>query len=240
MMVRHGYQIRDLTAGHLTLYASGALLFAPATLLASFNFILSIALFVIASGLACLETAANPYITVLGDPSQSRASLELCAVFQRPGILYRATESVAPYFSRIPRVRFHFKVPVTYAAIAVVVTVIAVLIRRAPLPEIEEELQATQTLAPSPWRQRHFAAAVIAQFFYVAAQVGVGTFFINCPSPNINSIDSSHALIPAVDGIVYHFLLVDASAGTALMRLVPPALLLTIYAFINVALCASG
>lgn len=231
LMNRHGYKFGILLG--LSLYALGAVLFAPATLLASFNFFL-FALFVIACGLACLETAANPYITVLGEPSQAERRLNLSQSFNGLGSFLGPLIGGALFFSRTPG-PVSLRVPVTYAAIAAVVMVIAGLIRRAPLPEIEEELDSTQTLAPSLWSQGHFVGAVVAQFFYVAAQVGVGTFFINYVTEH-QGVDSSHASFLLSIGLLAF--LVGRFAGTALMRRVSPARLLTLYAFINVALCA--
>lgn len=231
LMSRRGYKFGILLG--LSLYALGALLFAPATLMASFNFFL-LALFVIACGLACLETAANPYITVLGEPSQAERRLNLSQSFNGLGSFLGPLIGGALFFSRTPG-PVSLRVPVTYAAIAGVVMVIAALIRRAPLPEIEEELDNTQTLAPSLWSQGHFVGAVAAQFFYVAAQVGVGTFFINYVTEH-QGVDSSHGSFLLSIGLLAF--LVGRFAGTALMRRVSPTLLLTLYAFINVALCA--
>ncbi|WP_414705648.1 MFS transporter, partial [Pseudomonas sp.] len=74
LMDRFGYKAGILLG--LCLYAAGALLFMPAANAASFPFFL-FALFVIALGLGCLETAANPYATVLGDPKGAERRLNL-------------------------------------------------------------------------------------------------------------------------------------------------------------------
>src|ERR1041385_265971 len=81
-MNKYGYK-KGIIAG-LLLYVVGALLFYPSTQQASFNFFL-VALFIIASGLACLETAANPYITVLGKPETSEFRLNLSQCFNGVG-----------------------------------------------------------------------------------------------------------------------------------------------------------
>src|SRR5215211_4870902 len=81
-MNRFGYK-RGIIMG-LLMYAFGAFLFYPAAQQASFNFFL-LALFVLASGLTCLETAANPYITVLGKPETSEFRLNLSQSFNGVG-----------------------------------------------------------------------------------------------------------------------------------------------------------
>src|SRR5688500_2049571 len=77
-MNRYGYK-KGIIAG-LLLYAFGAFLFYPAAQQANFNFFLA-ALFILASGLACLETAANPYVTILGKPETSEFRLNLSQSF---------------------------------------------------------------------------------------------------------------------------------------------------------------
>src|SRR5580693_5717000 len=81
-MNRFGYK-KGILLG-LLLYAIGALLFYPSAQLLNFNFFL-VSLFIIAAGLACLETAANPYITVLGKPETSEFRLNLSQSFNGVG-----------------------------------------------------------------------------------------------------------------------------------------------------------
>jgi MFS transporter, FHS family, L-fucose permease len=209
LMRRRGYKFGILLG--LCLYALGALLFAPATLCGSFDFFL-LALFVIACGLACLETAANPYVAIMGDPALAERRLNFAQSFNGLGSFIGPLIGGALFFSRATVGPVSIRVPVTYAAIAVVVLVIAALILR------------------------HFAGAVVAQFCYVAAQVGVGTFFINYVTEHQKSIDSSHASFLLSIGLLAF--LVGRFTSTALMRRVAPSTLLTLYAVINIALCA--
>src|SRR6476620_3279338 len=81
-MKKYGYK-KGIIAG-LLLYAGGACLFYPSAQQSSFNFFL-LSLFVLASGLACLETAANPYITVLGEAKTSAFRLNLSQCFNGVG-----------------------------------------------------------------------------------------------------------------------------------------------------------
>ena len=175
LMRRRGYKFGILLG--LCLYALGALLFAPATLCGSFDFFL-LALFVIACGLACLETAANPYVAILGDPALAERRLNFAQSFNGLGSFIGPLIGGALFFSRATAGPVSIRVPVTYAAIAVVLLIIAALIRGAPLPEVvEEQVSSAASEARSLWSQGHFAGAVVAQFCYVAAQVGVGHVF---------------------------------------------------------------
>ena len=127
-------------------------------------------------------------------------------------------------------------VQTTYVVIAVFVALIAVLIARTPMPFIHEETLTTDAAGSRPLRQqRHLQYAVIAQFFYVAAQVGIGAFFINSVTEHANGISSKHASF-LLSGAMVCFL-GGRFLGTALMGRIAPATLLYVYAAINVVLC---
>src|SRR5450631_2471331 len=137
LMNRYGYK-RGILLG-LLLYALGALLFVPATLSSNFEFFL-FALFVIASGLACLETAANPYVTLLGDPVSSERRLNFSQSFNGLGSFLGPMIGGAFFFSTVAANSNASRVQMTYVVIAVVVIFIAMMIWRTPMPEFREEL----------------------------------------------------------------------------------------------------
>ena len=218
----------------LALFAAGALLFIPATSAGQFEFFL-FALFVIACGLACLETAANPYVTFLGAPETSERRLNLSQSFFGVGSFIGPLIGGALFFSD-SAAGSSGGVKITYVAIAGIVVLLALLIARTPMPDIREEAVATADANARPLRQqRHLHFAVVAQFFYVAAQVSIGAFFINYVTEHLPGATSRYA----------SFLLFVAMAcflggrflGTALMGRVAPASLLFAYACINIALC---
>ena len=230
LMNRRGYKTGILLG--LFLFAAGALLFIPATTAAKFEFFL-FALFVIACGLGCLETAANPYVTFLGAPEKSEQRLNLSQSFNGLGSFVGPLIGGALFFGGDDR---HGNVQATYVAIAAVVALIAVLIARTPMPDIRERTAALQTAADKPLRaQRHLHFAVVAQFFYVAAQVGIGAFFINYVTEHAHGISSSNAAYLLSVGLLCF--LGGRFLGTALMSRIAPATLLCAYAAINVALC---
>ncbi len=231
LMNRKGYKTGILLG--LFLFAAGALLFIPATAAREFEFFL-FALFVIACGLACLETAANPYITFLGAPEKSEQRLNLSQSFNGLGSFVGPLIGGALFFA--DGGDRHGNVQATYVVIAAVVALIAVLIARTPMPDIREKTVSLQAVIDKPLgAQRHLHFAVAAQFFYVAAQVGIGAFFINYVTEQAHGISSSNAAYLLSVGMLCF--LGGRFLGTALMSRIAPATLLCAYAAINVALC---
>ncbi|AUZ53836.1 glucose/galactose MFS transporter [Stenotrophomonas acidaminiphila] len=236
LMERHGYKTGILLG--LGLFAVGALLFIPATAAGVFEYFL-FALFVIACGLACLETAANPYATVLGPAESSERRLNLAQSFNGLGTF------IAPFiggklFFGAPAsgISGSHGVQLIYVATAIVVIAIAVLVWRTRMPEAAAGPAAPVAPARQPplLRQRHFVFAVVAQFFYVAAQVGVGAFFINYAVDHVPGLSSERAAY--LLAVALGCFLAGRFLATALMGVVPAARLLTAYAAINVVLCA--
>jgi len=229
LMNRKGYKTGILLG--LFLFAAGALLFIPATAAGQFEFFL-FALFVIACGLACLETAANPYVTFLGTPERSEQRLNLSQSFNGLGAFVGPLIGGAVFFGESSS---QSGVQITYVMIAAVVVLIAVLIARTPMPYIHEEAVSSPDVGTKPLRaQRHLLFAVVAQFFYVAAQVGVGAFFINYVTEHAHGISSQNASYLLSIGMLCF--LGGRFLGTALMGRIAPATLLATYALINVAL----
>ena len=233
-MNRYGYK-KGIIAG-LLLYAAGAFLFYPAAQQSSFNFFL-LALFIIASGLACLETAANPYVTVLGKPETSEFRLNLSQCFNGVGSFIGPIIAANLFFGDANEKSDLGSVQFVYIAIGMVVLLIAGLFVRTALPEIaeselvSESVQDTKPLSAHP----HFINAVVAQFFYVAAQVGVAALFINyCTEAGagINTPDAAYLL-----SIAMLLFTIGRFAGTALMRTIAPNKLLSLYALVNIVLC---
>ena len=238
-MQKKGYKKGIITG--LLLYATGALLFYPAAQNASFSFFL-LALFILASGLTFLETAANPYITVLGDPESSEFRLNLSQSFNGVGaflgplvggLLFFGNESSGDA-SGLESVKW------VYIAIALTVLIIAFLFLRTSMPEIKEEQFVSDTSIGDQKlsRQTHFVWAVIAQFFYVAAQVGIAALFINYCTEKGLGISNERASY-LLSGSLLLFT-IGRFAGTALMKWIAPHKLLALYAFINIILSAGA
>lgn len=235
LMDRHGYKAGILLG--LCLYAAGALLFMPAAAAASFPFFL-FALFVIACGLGCLETAANPYATVLGEPQGAERRLNLAQSFNGLGQFFGPLIGGAMFFSAGTTPASDMgSLQTTYVVIAVLVLLVAVLIARTPLPDLRAQEQALQPVAGKGlWQHREFVGGVVTQFFYVAAQVGVGAFFINYVTEHWEQMSSQRAAyLLSIAMLAFMF---GRFFSTWLMGRVSAQKLLLIYALINIALCA--
>ncbi len=168
---RYGYRVGVVVG--LLLYGIGALMFIPGEWLMSFEFFL-LSLFVIGCGLTCLETAANPYVTVLGDKESAESRLNLAQSFNGLGWI------CGPLVGSLLVLGEEGSVMLPYSIIGVTVLCVAMVFTRVKLPEIEEAV-ACEEKAPSRrlWSYGHFVFGVIALFFYVAAQTGINSFFIN-------------------------------------------------------------
>lgn len=233
-MQRHGYKA-GILAG-LSLYAIGALLFVPAAMVNNFSVFL-FALFVLACGLGCLETAANPFATVLGDPNGAERRLNLAQSFNGLGQFVGPMIGGSLFFTQASQNAAQDSVKITYVVIACVVIAIALLFKRTALPDIRESAsQHIQQPGATLWQQKHFVGGVIAQFFYVAAQVGVGAFFINYATEHWHGVtNQSAAYMLSVAMICF---MLGRFFSTWLLGRVKPAAMLAAYALINIVLCA--
>ena len=247
-MKKYGYKAG--IAFGLLLFATGSFLFYPASEMRHFGFFL-FALFVIASGLTMLETAANPYITVLGDPDSATQRLNFAqsfnglAAFLAPlmggkFILSGKTLSEAEHQAMSPDQLNAYlneeasSVQIPFILIGLVVLLVAVMIWRTSLPEIKEEEEvADQKPSGSIWGEKNLILGTTAQFFYVGAQVCISSFFIRF-SDKVAGIDEKTAAY-LLAGALAAFM-VGRFIGTYLMRFVAPPRLLALYSIINVVL----
>lgn len=235
-MQKVGYR-RGIITG-LLLYATGAILFYPAAQNASFPFFL-LALFILACGLTFLETAANPYITVLGDPKTSEFRLNLSQSFNGVGSFIGPIVGGSLFFGATSSGQDLGSVKLVYIAIAALVLLVAFLFVRTPMPEVKEEelvvnerRQSNKTL----FQHGHFVWAVVAQFFYVAAQVGIAALFINyCTEKGLGITNEKAAYLLSAGMLLFT---IGRFIGTAIMKFIAPNKLLAIYALISILLCA--
>ena len=180
---RFGYRAGVLTG--LLLYGCGALLFIPGGQIKSFEFFL-FSLFIIGCGLTCLETAANPYVTVLGEKNSAERRINLAQSFN--GLGWVCGPLVGGYFLFAGE-DSDGNISMPYAIIGVLALLVALVFSRVKLPEITSEpdtKEQTQsdTSGISLWKHKNFTFGVIALFLYVAAQTGINSFFINYATEN--------------------------------------------------------
>ncbi len=231
-MNRFGYK-NGIIAG-LLLYAVGAFLFYPSASVSSFNLFL-FSLFVLACGLTFLETAANPYITVLGKAETSSFRLNLSQSFNGVGSFIGPLIGAQLFFGASAGNLQSVKL--VYLVIGSIVLGVAFLFFRTTLPEIKEEASQEHPSAGGKrlFQRGHFTWAVVAQFFYVAAQVGMGALFINyCTEKELNISNEQASYFLSASLLLFT---IGRFAGTALMKFVRPNVLLSIYAFVNILLC---
>ncbi|HEY8396294.1 MAG TPA: L-fucose:H+ symporter permease [Flavihumibacter sp.] len=238
----------------LILYGLGALLFLPSADTRSYGLFL-FALFVIAGGATFLETTANPYITKLGDPSTATQRLNFAQSFNGVGAFLAPLIGGKLIFSGIEHSEETLKameqsgtlqaylqeeansVRLPYLVIAIVVFVLVALFFMVKLPEGEERTgtanKEEDKFSFSVLSIPQVRWAVIAQFFYVGAQVGVGSFFIRFSkrAMDLPEIPASEYLSVSMIGFM-----AGRFIGTFLMKFIAPARLLVIYAAICVLL----
>jgi len=256
---RFGYQ-RGIIFG-LILFAIGAFLFYPAAKLAAFIPFL-LALFVLACGLAFLETAANPYSIALGPKESSARRINISQSFNGLGwILGPLIGGWFIFGTEAKGEHDKFDSLVTpYMMIGCIVVAVTIVFLFIKLPEIKEEM-GTETEENPPMRNllKHpaFVLAVIAQFLYVAAQTGTNSFFINYvidaiprlkePIADIMSNlgyfgevfmpkndEQAASLILAIGGMGAFF--IGRLSGSYFMKFMAPQRLLSLYAIINTIL----
>jgi len=220
----------------LCLFAGGALLFIPASSSMSFSFFL-VALFVLASGLGCLETAANPYATLLGDSRKAEKRLNMAQSFCSLGTAIGPLIGGMLFFNNavpLDASSQHDTVKWVYVGLAIMVTVIAFLISITSMPEARSASHTPKKSSNSLLSQRNFVSGVIAQFFSMAALVGVGAFFINYATENWPGMDSQQAAW-LLSASIFLFM-AGRFISTFVMEYIAPKRLLICYALAGVVL----
>jgi FHS family L-fucose permease-like MFS transporter len=237
----------------LLLYSAGCLLFWPAAIIGQYGFFL-LALFVIASGLAFLETGANPFIALLGNPESSEQRLNFSQAFNPIGSVVGVLlgtvfifSGVEPEETKIAAMKLTgeydrflqqetMRVVKPYLALALFALVWALLIIKIKFPKFEaekSELPDSKDRFKELLQFPHFWKGVLAQFFYVGAQVGTWSYFI----PYVQDYTGQPEKIAGyfLTGTLVAFGLGRFSA-TWLMRYIQPNRLMGWYSVINVIL----
>ena len=252
-LVMHKYGYKSGIILGLCLYAAGALLFIPAASGRTFGLFLA-ALFILAAGATFLETVANPYITILGPKETSEQRLNFAQSFNGVGAFVAPIIGGKFILSGVEHTKDELNqmaangtidaylqseadtVKIPYLIIAAVVVLVTIGFLFTKLPEVKESAAADAHTGFSlkVLRHPHVMWAVIAQFFYVGAQVGVGSFFIRFSKQAMDLPEKQAAYwwgyIAMVGFMVGRFV------GTFLMRFIKPQKLLLVYAFINILL----
>jgi len=246
LMQRLGYK-RGILIG-LLVCATGTILFIPAASVRLYGFFL-FALFVMACGQSVLEVAANPYVTTLGPVESSERRLNLAQSFNSAGavlvallgsrfilsgIEHTPTELAAMNAAQLSayRVSETNMVKTPYLVITSVFLSVALLIFLTKLPEIRETnaegLQASNVKLRGAFAFRHLIKGVIAQFFYVGAQVGVASFIIRFSEFTLTGTHekaAAHYLQAHLAGFM-----IGRFTGSAVMQKIAAPRLLSVFA----------
>lgn len=246
---KFGYK-KGIISG-LLLFAIGSFLFIPAADTGQYAFFLG-ALFIIACGLTILETVANPYVSQLGDPETASRRLNFAQSFNglaatlapiigariilTKGSTDEELNAMTESARQVALAAEAASVKGPYFVLGTIILLIAIIFYFLRLPEIEQnQEQAESKNVFQALRHKHLSWAVIAQFFYVGAQVCVFSFFI-LYAVEVANIDRVVAADYLGWGCGLAFML-GRFIGVFFMRFIKSENLLAIYAIICVLLC---
>ena len=249
-MRRYSYRVGIITG--LLIAACGGLLFFPAAQVKSYGVYLCI-FFVIATGMCFLETTANPYVTVLGEPKTAPNRLNLAQSFNGLGAFISAmflsklvlsgqsyTRDTIPadypggWDGYIQMETDAMKTP--YLILALVLIAVAILLVVVNLPKVgdEDKEEKGKLIDFSTLKKPHLRWGVIAQFFYNGGQTAINSLFLVycCTYAGI-----SEETATTFFGLYMLAFLLGRWVGTMIMAKVDPTKMLTFYALANVVLC---
>lgn len=249
IMKKYGYKTGIITG--LLIFAFGSYLFIPAANTQQYTFFL-VALFIIACGLTILETAANPYASSLGDPATSTQRLNFAQSFNglaatlapiiggriilTKGYTPAQLSVMTEQGRKLALAAEASSVKMPYFILGSVLVFIAILFAFTRLPRIQQhEGHTASKNIFHALKHRHLAWGVAAQFFYVGAQVCVFSLFIlyATKSAGLTEVQTTYYL-----GLCGAAFLIGRFIGTFLMRYYSSAVLLAVYAGINILLSA--
>ena len=251
MIIRRlGYK-KTMVIG-LTMYAIGAFLFVPAAGMRVYGIFL-IALYIIAFGAAFLETSANPYIAILGDPSTSSVRLNFAQAFNGVAtvlgplvggyVIFSGVEYTPQQLAQMTpqaidtwRASEAAAVGPPYLVLGILMVLIATAIALTRYPSLPSAVTPEGTGSVfAVLRKKRVRYAVVAQFFYCGAQVGIWSLLVDFAKEAAN--------VPARTGAtVFLFSTMVAFCigrffGAWLQRYIDPARMLVIYCGCNIVLC---
>lgn len=249
IMRKYGYKSGIMIG--LVLFGIGSILFVPAANSLQYIYFLG-ALFIIACGLTFLETAANPYVTILGPPETATKRLNFSqsfnglAAFIAPAYIgpmilsgknLTKVETDAMSASELHDYLLNeaASVKMPYLILGLIILTVAVVFYFTNMPDVKDEDKegpegASFSGALQSMRLRW---GILAQFFYVGAQVCVASFFIKMATTTAGLEEDSAAKYLGFFGLAF---MLGRFAGTFLMQYIQPRKLLIVYATINILL----
>jgi FHS family L-fucose permease-like MFS transporter len=249
IMRKYGYKSGILIG--LVLFGIGALLFVPAANSLQYIYFLG-ALFVIACGLTFLETAANPYVTILGPAETATKRLNFSqsfnglAAFIAPayvGPMILSNKNLTQeQISMMPAAELHAyvveeaaSVKMPYLILGLIILAVAVVFYFTNMPDVKDENKEGVDGASfaGALKSMRLRWGILAQFFYVGAQVCVASFFIKMATTTAGIGEDAAAKFLGFFGLAF---MLGRFAGTFFMQYIQPRKLLIIYTIINICL----
>ncbi len=249
IMRKYGYKSGIMIG--LVLFGIGSILFVPAANSLQYSYFLG-ALFVIACGLTFLETAANPYVTILGPSESATKRLNLSQSFNGLAA-YIAPAYVGPMIlsgknltkdqtDAMSSTELHAyllneasSVKMPYLVLGLIILAVAVVFYFTNMPDVKDEDVAGAEGASfkGALNSIRLRWGIVAQFFYVGAQVCVGSFFIKMATTTAGLEEKTAAIFLGFSGLTF---MLGRFAGTFLMQYIEPRKLLILYATISILL----
>jgi FHS family L-fucose permease-like MFS transporter len=249
IMRKYGYKSGIMIG--LVLFGIGSILFVPAANSLQYSYFLG-ALFVIACGLTFLETAANPYVTILGPAETATKRLNFSqsfnglAAFIAPTVVgpmilsgknlteaEMARMSSTELSSYLASEAASVKMP--YLILGLIILAVAVVFYFTNMPDVkEEDVEGSEGASfAGALKSMKLRWGILAQFFYVGAQVCVGSFFIKMATTTAGLEEDTAAKYLGFFGLAF---MLGRFAGTFLMQYIQPRKLLIAYSIINILL----
>jgi FHS family L-fucose permease-like MFS transporter len=250
LIKRFGYKNSIITG--LLVFATGAFLFVPAANTRTYELFL-FALFVIGCGLTILETSANPYAAILGPAESSSKRLNLAASFN--GLAAMVAPIVGSLFilsgkthtpeqmAAMPQatkaaylLEEASAVKLPYIILGSVLVLVAILFYFMHLPSMKPQRTEVEVKSGffSVLKFSHLSWAVVAQFFYVGAQVCITSFFIRIAQQGAGLDEKTAGYYLGIYGFLF---MAGRFIGTFFLKFVKDYVLLSIYCVISVILC---
>jgi FHS family L-fucose permease-like MFS transporter len=236
---RYGYK-GGIIIG-LILVACGAFWFMPATKIGTYPAFL-IGIFILASGVTCLETIANPYSTVLGPPNMAAARINMAQTLNGVGLVFGPMGG-SFFLSATHEVnRSNANVFIPYAGVGMLAVLLVILFAASKVPDVhvadEAKAERSGQSSVSLWSRPHFVFAVVAQFLYVGLQSAVWGFFINyivaeMPTLGYHPSDSDASRLLQLGFILF---LIGRAVGSMVLRVFKPHMVLGGYAVVGTVL----
>jgi FHS family L-fucose permease-like MFS transporter len=245
----------------LLLFSIGAMLFYPAAAVRNYAFFLG-ALFVVFSGMAFLETAANPLITLIGDPKGATQRINFAQSFNGlaatlapllggmfilsgKNLSEAQTKAMSPEQLNAHLNQEASSVQIPFVVISIIVFLVAMMVWRTSFPKVNEdeteslgdERRSLASRIGELLKDKHLMSGVLAEFFYVGGQACVSSFFIRF-SESVAGFEEKPASLYL--SLAFFGFMVGRFTGTLLMKFFNPVKLLVTYAVINIILIGAA